>query len=167
MRAAEALAEALLAHPHFPAEGYVAGYWASHGEVPLHLLQMRLSDTHVWCLPCVHGDGTLRFGPWRPGDELVANRYGIPEPALEQGSLLAPADMAVVVLPVLGFTRDGHRLGMGGGYYDRSFAFRQQAPAPPWLVGAAYSFQQLDSLAAQPWDVRLDAIATEKELIEP
>ena len=166
MAAGDAIASALLAHPRLPASGYVAGYWAMQGEVPLHLLQMRLPETLVWCLPCVQPDGTLLFAPWRPGDPLVANRYGIPEPDLERASLLAPTDLALVVLPLLGYTGDGQRLGMGGGYYDRSFAFRKHAPAPPWLVGAGYSFQQLDSLQAQPWDVRLDAVATERGIFE-
>ena len=167
MAAAEAVATRLLDHPRFPAAGYIAGYWAIDGEVPLHLLQMRLREGQSWCLPCVQPDGSLRFAPWRPGDALVTNRFGIPEPDLAPSSLLAPQDMAVVVLPLLGFTRGGQRLGMGGGYYDRSFAFRRASPAPPWLVGAAYGFQQLDALPAQDWDVPLDAIATEKEFLEP
>lgn len=167
MAAGEAIASAILAHPRFPASGYVAGYWATQGEVPLHLLQMRLPADTVWCLPCVQPGGTLLFAPWHPGDPLVSNIYGIPEPELAAMSLLAPADLAVVVMPLLGFTRDGLRLGMGGGYYDRSFSFRRESPGPPWLVGAAYSFQQLDSLPAQPWDVRLDAIATEQGILEP
>jgi len=168
MAAAEAIATQLLAHPRFPAEGYIAGYWAMAGEVPLHVLQLRLAPAQVWCLPCIQPDGTMRFAPWRPGDPLVSNLYGIPEPDLDPASLLRPEDLAAVVLPVLGFTRSGQRLGMGGGFYDRSFAFRRESPAPPWLVGAAYSFQQIESpLAAQPWDVPLDAIATESEFIEP
>jgi len=167
MAAAESLSSRLLAHPRFPATGYVAGYWAMDGEVPLHILQMRLGEGRVWCLPCVQPDGSLLFGPWRPGDALVSNQYGIPEPELAPGSLLAPREMAVVVLPLVGFTRDGQRLGTGGGFYDRSFAFRRASPAPPWLVGAAYSFQQLDALESQAWDVPLDAIATESEFIEP
>jgi 5-formyltetrahydrofolate cyclo-ligase len=166
MAAAEAIATSLLSHPRFPAAGYVAGYWAMQGEVPLHLLQMRLPEGRTWCLPCVQPGGLLKFAPWRPGDPLVANQYGIPEPDLEASSLLAPEEMALVVLPLLGFTADGQRLGMGGGYYDRSFAFRQDAPAPPWLVGAGYSFQRLETLPGQPWDVRVDAVATESEFIE-
>jgi 5-formyltetrahydrofolate cyclo-ligase len=166
MAAAEAVAQRLLAHPRFPASGYVAGYWAMHGEVPLHLLQMHLGEGRVWCLPCVQPDRSLRFAPWRPGDALVANEFGIPEPDLAPGSTLAAAEMAVVVLPLVAFSRDGQRLGTGGGYYDRSLAFRRDAPAPPWLVGAAYSFQQVDALSARAWDVRMDAIATESELIE-
>jgi len=167
MAAAESLSSSLLAHPRFPALGYVAGYWAMDGEVPLHILQMRLGEGRVWCLPCIQPDGSLLFGPWRPGDALVSNQYGIPEPDLAPGSLLSPRDMAVVVLPLVGFTRAGQRLGTGGGFYDRSFAFRHESPAPPWLVGAAYSFQQLGTLESQPWDVPLDAIATESEFIEP
>jgi 5-formyltetrahydrofolate cyclo-ligase len=166
MAAAEAIASRLLASPRLAAEGYVAGYWAMDGEVPLHVLQMRLGEGQLWCLPCIQPDGSLRFAPWRPGDPLVTNRFGIPEPDLSAESLLAPAEMALVVVPLLGFTRSGQRLGMGGGFYDRSFAFRRERAAPPWLVGAAYSFQQLDSLDAQPWDVPLDAIATEREFIQ-
>jgi 5-formyltetrahydrofolate cyclo-ligase len=167
MAAAEAIANALLAHPRFPASGNVAGYWAMNGEVPLHVLQMRLSAAHTWCLPCIQPDQSLRFAPWRPGDPLVSNRFGIPEPDWAPSSQLEAGDMAVVLLPLLGYTRAGQRLGMGGGYYDRSLAFRQQAPAPPWLVGAGYSFQQLDSLPEAPWDVRLDAVATEDGVFEP
>jgi 5-formyltetrahydrofolate cyclo-ligase len=167
MAAAEAVATQLLDHPRFPTEGYIAGYWATDGELPLHLLQMRLREGQVWCLPCVQPDGSLRFAPWRSGDPLVSNQYGIPEPDLAPDSLLGARDMALVVMPLLGFTRTGQRLGMGGGYYDRAFEFRRHAKSPPWLVGAAYSFQQLDALAAQEWDVPLDAIATEKEFLEP
>ena len=167
MAAAEGVAAQLLAHPRFPTEGYIAGYWAMDGEVPLHLLQMRLREGQLWCLPCVQPDGSLLFAPWRPGDPLVSNQFGIPEPDLSPESLLHPRDMALVVMPLLGFTRAGQRLGMGGGYYDRTLAFRRHAKAPPWLVGAAYSFQQVDALQSQDWDVPLDAIATEKEFLEP
>ena len=55
---------------------------------------------------------------------------------------------------------------MGGGYYDRSFAFRKQAKAPPLLIGAAYAAQETDELHMQDWDVRLDAVATERGWID-
>lgn len=165
MRAAEAIVAHLQAHPAFAQAGYIAGYWAMAGELPLHVLQMRLRADQVWCLPCIQPDNSLRFAPWRPGDELVSNRYGIPEPALAADSQLLPGDMAIILLPLLGFTRAGARLGMGGGYYDRSLALRLQAPAPPVLVGAGYAFQELGALPVEPWDVRLDAVVTERELI--
>ena len=165
MAAAEAVAGRILAR--LPADGgYLAGYWASGGELPLHVLQMRLPPAWIWCLPVVGTERQLRFAPWRGGDELGTNRYGIPEPMLAPESCLAPAQMHAVVLPLLGFTRDGLRVGMGGGYYDASFAFRQGANPPPLLIGAGYAAQQLDSLEAADWDVRLDAVATEHEWID-
>jgi 5-formyltetrahydrofolate cyclo-ligase len=73
--------------------------------------------------------------------------------------------MSLVVLPLVGFDANGQRLGMGGGWYDRSFAFRNEHPAPPWLVGAAFATQQVDAIAAEAWDVALDAICTERETL--
>jgi 5-formyltetrahydrofolate cyclo-ligase len=71
-------------------------------------------------------------------------------------------------VPLLGFDRHGHRLGFGGGYYDRSFAFLRdlERPSKPLLVGIGYASQEIDSLAPEDWDVRLDYVATERELID-
>ena len=121
---------------------------------------------YVSAAPGLHGD-VLRFAPWRAGDPLVTNRYGIPEPDVEPSSALDAREMAVVVTPLVGFDARGHRLGMGGGWYDRSFAFRRARSAPPLLVGAAFAQQQLDILDAADWDVPLDAIATESGIVRP
>jgi 5-formyltetrahydrofolate cyclo-ligase len=162
--AAESLATRLLALPFLPASGFVAGYWAMDGEIALHVFQLRLPPPLVYCLPVLAGD-QLRFAPWRPGDALVTNRYGIPEPELEPSSTLDAMAMSLVVLPLVGFDANGQRLGMGGGWYDRSFAPRNQRPAPPWLVGAAFATQQTTALAKEPWDVAVDAICTEHETL--
>ncbi|HZH42975.1 MAG TPA: 5-formyltetrahydrofolate cyclo-ligase [Lysobacter sp.] len=159
--AAQALAARLLALPFAPERGYVAGYWAMDGEIALHAWQLALPPQCVYCLPVLHDDGRLRFGPWRPGDPLTANRHGIPEPDVAASSLLDAAAMALVVLPLVGFDRRCHRLGMGGGWYDRSFAFRHERAAPPWLVGAGFEVQRVDALDDREWDVALDAVCTE------
>lgn len=163
LAAADAVARHLAASPELREPGYVGGYWAVGGEVPLHAVQLRLAPGQVWCLPVVQDDGSLRFAPWRAGDPLANNRFGIPEPDVEPASTLAPEALSLVLVPLLGWDRDGHRLGMGGGYYDRSFDFRRGRPGPPWLVGVAYACQELPGLAAEPWDVDLDAMATERE----
>ncbi|MFI8570349.1 5-formyltetrahydrofolate cyclo-ligase [Stenotrophomonas bentonitica] len=160
LAAAEPLADALLALPFAPAQGHVAGYWAMDGEIALHRWQMQLPAGLTYCLPVLH-EQTLRFAPWRPGQALTANRFGIPEPDLSLDDTLAPEQMALVVAPLVGFDAQGRRLGMGGGWYDRSFAFRHQRPAPPWLVGVGFSVQQVDDLPVQPWDVAVDAICTD------
>lgn len=158
---AERLAGHLLALPFAPQSGYVAGYWALDGEIGLHVWQLRLPPGCVYCLPVLGDDGMLRFAPWRPGDPLASNRYGIPEPDVAPSSLLDPRDLSLVVTPLVGFDPRGHRLGMGGGWYDRSFAFRQREPAPPWLVGAAFEVQRVDALARADWDVALDAVCSD------
>ncbi len=165
--AAEALADRLRALPFLPAEGYAAGYWAMDGEIGLHAWQVRLPAGLVYCLPVLRGDDTLGFAPWRAGDPLVTNRFGIPEPDIDPASSLDPAAMSLVVMPLVGFDGHGHRLGMGGGWYDRSFAFRRTASAPPWLVGAGFATQQVQALDAQDWDVPVDAICTERETLLP
>jgi 5-formyltetrahydrofolate cyclo-ligase len=165
MQAAEAVSNHLLTHPLFNVAGYVAGYWAMGGEVPLHVLQMRLRADQVWCLPCIQPDKSLRFAPWRPGDLLESNRFGIPEPALTPDAQLLPTDIAVILVPLLAFTRAGARLGMGGGFYDRSLAFPRLPGGQPRLIGVGYAAQEVQGLPSDPWDVALDAVVTENELL--
>lgn len=160
--AAEALSARLLALPFAPTTGHVAGYWANDGEIALHVWQLRLPPGVRYCLPVLGVDRRLRFAPWRPGEALVANRYGIPEPADTAEALPAEA-MALIVLPLVGFDAAGRRLGMGGGWYDRSLAFRRSAAAPPWLVGAGFAVQQAEAMPAAAWDVPLDAACTESD----
>jgi len=161
LAAADAVARHLGEQPDLREPGYVGGYWAVNGELPLHAVQLRLAPGQVWCLPVVQADGGLRFAPWRAGDPMQPNRYGIPEPLLAPGSTLAADQLQWALLPLLGFDRLGARLGMGGGHYDRAFGFRRTAAAPPRLIGVGYGFQELPGLATEPWDVALDAIATE------
>ena len=163
--AAEALATRLLALPFAPAAGHVAGYWAMDGEIALHAWQLRLPRGCTYCLPVLGDDECLRFAPWRPGAPLRENRFGIPEPDVGPDALLEPGRLALVVVPLVGFDAHCHRLGMGGGWYDRSFAFRHERAAPPWLVGAAFQLQRIDPVDAEAWDVRLDAVCTEADVV--
>ncbi|AIC10388.1 5-formyltetrahydrofolate cyclo-ligase [Xylella fastidiosa] len=154
------LAEHLLTLPFAPQSGAVAGYWAMNGEIPLHHWQTRLPAQVRYCLPILAGK-TLRFAPWHPGQPLKQNRYGIPEPDVTLDETLAPETMTLVVTPLVGFDTQGHRLGMGGGWYDRSFAFRNRQSPPPWLVGVGFTVQQVSALPTEAWDIPVDAICTE------
>ena len=118
-------------------------------------------------LPVISTGKLLHFAPWQSGDGIQPNRYGIPEP-LAPTELLEPFQLDLVLVPLLGFDRRGNRLGYGGGYYDRSFAFfnEQVRPTEPLLVGVAYAFQELPEVDEEDWDVPLDFIATERELID-
>lgn len=167
VEAAAALVAVLEQLPEFLVDQRIAGYWAVGGEVPLNIVQMRLAAREQrYFLPRLHADGSLEFAAWQAGAALAPNRYGIPEPT-DDAPRCAARELDVVFVPLLGFDRRGNRLGMGAGYYDRTFAFLHGAarPAQPVLVGIGYHFQELPALTPQPWDVPLDFIATERELI--
>lgn len=165
MQTAEVIAQQLIKLPEWIPADYIAGYWASHGEVPLHIVQMRVQSPKVWCLPILQTDKTLKFAPWRSGDPLVSNQFGIPEPDISSSSALDATQISIILLPLLAYTRTGTRLGMGGGYYDRSLAFRAAYPSPPLLIGVAYSSQEADLLPTEEWDIKLDMLINEHEVL--
>jgi 5-formyltetrahydrofolate cyclo-ligase len=158
--AAQQLAARLHNVPGMPAEGAVAGYWAVDGEIALHAWQTSLPAACIYCLPVLGDDERLRFAPLYPGGTLVPNRFGIPEPD-DPSMLLDAADLAAIVLPLVAFDADCHRIGMGGGWYDRSLAAVRDAARRPLLVGVGYELQRVDALSPAPWDVALDAVCTE------
>jgi 5-formyltetrahydrofolate cyclo-ligase len=117
-------------------------------------------------LPCIERQRASREMSFVAAEGAVrANRLGIDEP---QGSVTLPARwLDLVFLPLVGFSRGGLRLGSGGGYYDRAFAFRQLRRVwhAPRLIGLAYAFQEIEGLMAAPHDVLLDAVVTEEGMI--
>jgi 5-formyltetrahydrofolate cyclo-ligase len=166
--AAQGLRRSLEQLPEYLTDARVAGYWASNGELPLNLVIPPLATRgQQFLLPVIGPDRQLRFTPWRSGEEVQPNRHGIPEPA-NPTEWLEPFQLDLVMVPLLAFDRRGNRLGYGGGYYDRSFAFLndQVRPTEPLLVGIGYAFQELPEVDEEDWDVPLDFIATESELID-
>jgi len=166
--AARAVAEHLDDIPGYVAARRVAGYWAIGGELPLSSVVAALDrdEARTFLLPTVPTGkrGKLAFSPWHVGEAVEANRFGIPEPIATE--LLEGSSLDVVLLPVVAFDRQGHRLGTGGGYYDRTFAFRQATSPPPLLIGIAFACQEVDSIEVAAWDVDLDWVVTEREAIE-
>lgn len=166
--AAQGLRHSLEQLPEYHTDARVAGYWACDGELPLNLVIPPLATRgQRFLLPMLGEDRQLRFAPWAAGEPVQPNRYGIPEPVAPR-EWFAPFQLDLVLVPLLGFDRHGHRLGYGGGWYDRSFAFLadQVRPTEPLLVGIAYDFQELPVIKPEPWDVPLDYIATDRELID-
>jgi len=94
------------------------------------------------------------------------NSLGIREPS--NGARQLPArHFDAILVPLLAFDRQGRRLGMGGGFYDRAFAFKLDSlkQKRPLLIGLAHHFQESEQLSSAPWDVPLDVIITDSELI--
>jgi 5-formyltetrahydrofolate cyclo-ligase len=135
---------------------HVALYLGLAEEIDTRPLIAALRGARLY-VPRIGRDGSMRFTRLAP--PLVANRYGIPEPAL----LRRPARLDLIVLPLVGFDASGARLGMGGGYYDRLLA-RPRACRRPLRVGFAFAAQQVRAVPVGRHDARLDAVVTEHGL---
>ena len=163
--AGEAMARHLGRQLFFARARHIALYLPNDGEMdPRFLLELAVAAGKRTYLPVLdrHRPGHLCFMPWRPGDALIDNRFGIPEPPLRRQLQPLLWTLDIVCMPLVGFDRRGNRLGMGGGFYDRTFASRARHPGSrPLLVGLAHAFQQLEQLSADPWDVPLHAVATD------
>lgn len=164
--AAQRMARAALRQPWFIRAKHIAFYIAADGELdPMPLLrQAAARGKHVY-LPVLRPGNRLWFGAYRVGMRMRLNRFGIPEPA--ERAWRAPWALDLVLLPLVGFDRRGGRLGMGGGFYDRTFAFWRRGGRPlPKLLGLAHHFQEVDQLPREPWDVPLAAVITDRGWIE-
>lgn len=117
-------------------------------------------------LPVVVGSG-LRFAPFVADSQLAANRFGIAEPVCSDDEWRSAREMDVIFAPLLGFDADGYRLGMGGGYYDRTLAFLAQRRhfCRPHFIGLAYAFQQISGVPHQKHDVKLEAVVTDEGVL--
>ena len=167
--AATAAIDIILRHPRFQRARSISGYIGSKGELdPAPLLELAAAMGKRCYLPVLHPfrHGRLWFCRWHPGDHMTPNRFGIPEPDVRAGGLIAARDLDLVIVPLLGFDEACNRLGMGGGYYDRSFAFarRLRHISAPFMLGFAHEVQRVESLQTQPWDIPLDAVATQRQL---
>ncbi len=155
----------LLQLPALRRARYVATYLPAFGEVDCGMLTAALLSRGKRIFMPILRKNRLLFAPYDHAARMTCNTYGIPEPVCDSRALRSPRQLDVVITPLVAFDRHGNRLGMGGGYYDRSFAFRNRLShwRKPLLIGVAYSFQQVDAMCTQPWDVPLDAVVTEKE----
>lgn len=146
---------------------HLAFYLANDGEIdPSELLAAAHRHGRHCYLPVLMPGNRLRFIRYRPGDRLNENRFGIPEP-LSHRPHIKPWVLGMVFVPLVGFDRQGGRLGMGGGFYDRSFAFkqRQRSNGNPQLIGLAHDCQEVEQLDVKSWDIPLTKIVTDREVI--
>jgi len=145
----------------------IAVFLAFDGELdPSRLVEDAWSSGRRVYLPIIGADDVLRFGVYRNDTALLPNRFGIPEPVPDAASAVAARDLDLVLTPLVAFDPQARRMGMGGGYYDRSFAFVRDEPdgSRPTMLGVAYELQKQDRIEVNPWDVPLDGVATEAHL---
>lgn len=162
-QASEAISHRLLDSPWFLQSQHIAAFIAADGEPDLTtLISAPAAQTKHWYLPAIDPDAPERlvFRRYHLGDPLVRTPLGVLEPA-PQAAIISHAKLDLVLTPLVGFDASGNRMGMGKGFYDRSFAFKRESPgSKPWLIGIAHECQRVESLATAWWDVPLTAVMT-------
>jgi 5-formyltetrahydrofolate cyclo-ligase len=162
----KAAAETIAARP-FPlaiAPGtIVSGFMPLKSEInPLPLLRKLADGGAALALPVVAGRGKpLIMRSWQWGEPLVAGVWGIREPAPEAPTV----DPDILLVPLLAFDRNGHRIGYGAGYYDLTIA-RLRAKKPIAAVGIAFAAQEVETVPITASDAPLDLVLTENETID-
>ncbi len=106
----------------------------------------------------------LKFAEYSAAANLSLNQYQIFEPQ-DAVEFFVAVELDLVLMPLIGFDKIGNRLGSGGGYYDRTFACAKNSDTPPVLLGVGYAFQAVAELRRDEWDVLLDGVLTEQELL--
>ena len=137
----------------------VSAYWPIGSEIDPSPLIRRLKnegDADI-CLPRVEADGSMTFRAWAPGNALEDRPFGLQEPPSDT-PIVTPT---LVLTPLLGFDRKGNRLGYGKGHYDRALA-RLRADGRVFVCGLAFFGQELDAVPAEPHDIPLDWVMTER-----
>jgi 5-formyltetrahydrofolate cyclo-ligase len=116
-------------------------------------------------LPVLHpfSRGNLLFLRYSAESEMVLNHFGIEEPRLNVQQVLPVSRLDIIFTPLVAFDATGQRLGMGGGFYDRTLQDWESAYAQqrgPYPIGLAHDCQRVDTLPVQEWDVPLPEIIT-------
>ena len=158
----------------------LAAYLTNDGEIDTCELINTLKEAHVQlCLPVLHPfrAGYLNFQTVNNKTQWTANKYGIHEPKVSAKDIYIVNNIDVICMPLVAFDLKGNRLGMGGGYYDRTLAqisssnpvsttnSKQTPCVKPVLVGLAHDCQQVDELPFESWDVPIDYICTPTQII--
>jgi 5-formyltetrahydrofolate cyclo-ligase len=160
--AGEALRDRFLASvPLPPACAAISGFWSMGDEIDVRPLLAALDERgYRCCLPVTAGRGKpLVFRHWTRGLALVPGGFGTSVPPPD--AAIAVPDLLIV--PLLAFDRGGHRLGYGGGFYDRTLEALRERAHPHVAVGVAYAGQEVLTVPCHDGDQRLDWIVTERE----
>ena len=156
----------------FRASRRIAFYLPNDGELDLTPLIRRAWEMKKSCyLPVLDTltANQLKFAPYYNKTLLNINCFGIPEPVVPARLLVRAYSLDLILLPLVAFDLRGNRLGMGGGFYDRTLSYLRYRYhwQKPHLLGIAYEFQKIDTLSHESWDVPLHGIVTDKGICKP
>lgn len=184
--AAQSLVEQLTDHCILKTAKNIAIYLANDSELdPVLLITWCWQQNINTYLPVIHpfNKGQLLFLHYHKSSKMQLNRYGILEPKLNVNDVLPTSKLDVIFTPLVAFSKSGQRLGMGGGYYDRTLAtwFAQTKNAQqstkksstvkniivkPYPIGLAHDCQRVDNIPTEHWDIPLPEIITPTQKIK-
>ncbi|MBA5200240.1 5-formyltetrahydrofolate cyclo-ligase [Pectobacterium aroidearum] len=160
---AQQACERVMAHPKIIRAESVAVFLSFDGELDTSpLIQQLWQQGKRVYLPVLHPfrAGHLLFLRYASDTELVRNRLKIMEPRLDVRQVLPLPQLDILLTPLVAFDHQGQRLGMGGGFYDRTLQYRNQMSRGPYPIGLAHDCQQVDALPVESWDIPLPEIIT-------
>lgn len=165
--AASRLYRQLAQHPVFRRARHIALYLPNDGEIdPGLLLRAAQRRGKATYLPVLNPWPRTRmvFQRIKPGERLRRNRFGIFEPVIRSARQRRVWALDLLLMPLVGFDGKGGRLGMGGGFYDRSLAYRamRKKSHKPTLLGLAHECQRVDQLPLESWDVPIQGTVTDQ-----
>lgn len=159
-KCSELVRRVVLEHEFLKQNRCIASYHSFSGEIDTVEINkaLRLAGHHM-ALPVIHPEekGLMDFYSYEKPEDLILNRFKIPEPVVSAENLVQPHKLEVVIVPLVGFNEKGERLGMGGGYYDRML---KKISCECLTLGLAYDFQLIPEIKSQPWDMPLDEVIT-------
>jgi 5-formyltetrahydrofolate cyclo-ligase len=162
--ASRRIADRFLNSRYFLSSKLIACYLATWDEVDTNRIIERAwrAKKRIFA-PVIDGRGEMTFRTLRPETTVIRNRFGIWEPETEFE--IHPSDLDVVVTPLVAFDNACNRVGMGGGYFDRHFAFLRSRRSwlRPKLVGLAFDCQKVEEITPNRWDIRLSHVISESD----
>ncbi len=161
--ASKNLVEQFKQHPLICRAQCIALYLATDGELDtIAAIQWCWQRQIKVCLPVLHpfSKGHLLFLHFTPDSAMCMNRFGISEPKLSCQHVIPTANIDIICTPLVAFDRQGNRLGMGGGFYDRTLALWHHQRLGPFPIGLAHDCQEIAAIPTAHWDVPLPEILT-------
>lgn len=139
----------------------IASFLSLKNEIDTSLVNSHFDNIY---LPIVHP--YTKHGLWfaRDSKNYYLNKYKIREPIYKPQDIIAAWELDVVIVPIVGFTKDKYRMGMGGGFYDFSLSFKKNKKSPI-TIGIAFDEQQNDAIIINKHDIKLDTIITPKRIL--
>ncbi len=169
-QAAIDLVQQFSVHPELAKMQHFALYLSNDGELDTGpLIQSLWQQGKSVYLPILHPHkpGFLVFQHYDANTPMTHNKFGIAEPVLDATKLKALPDLDMIGLPLVAFDAFGNRMGMGGGFYDRTLANAIFCQPAPLLVGLAHQCQQVEQVPVESWDIPLNLVVTPQQRVIP